>query len=242
MRRKLLIVALACGWAVPLLALQDPDLRATLVRLERSLQHLSPLEERARQGDAGVIAEMLACTEGPLNDPQAAEERLVSLRHEVSQLQAELDERAAGPRAPAQPAGAVSAPLPPTAGLDDAQRRALALQPKPVPTPAAPAAEPKVAFETPEYSADAVRLARVHYRQGLYREGLALLDGREADPSAAYWKARCLEKLGSLAEARTLYERLATSGGESFEAQRAREDLQFLAWRERFDARRGDKR
>lgn len=237
MRRSLALTAALCGAALPLLALQDGGLRTTLQRIERSLQHLAGLEERAAQRDPAVIAAILAATEAPLPDPRAAEERLVTLRHEVAGLQAELDEAAAGapvetPRAPE----GESAPGPLTAGLDDAERRALMGRARPGREPvAAPIREP-AAYESPEYTADAVRLARVHYRQGMYREGLALLDGRESDLPAAYWKARCLEKLGELAAARALYEQVAAAGGDSFEAQRAREDLQFLAWRERFDA------
>ena len=83
-----------------------------------------------------------------------------------------------------------------------------------------------------------LRLARAFYRQGRWEQALALLEGRAASPEQAWWRARCLDKLGRFDEAVAAYEALVADPEGGAHALRAREDLEFLRWRLRFEARR----
>ena len=258
----MVFVGLGALLVVPAVAVQGrspASLREALAQTERALVVLSGLEQRMASGEAQGVAEALRATEPAGGDAQAQEARLQELRGQVALLQDTLDQLAppGEARAPVEPLEPEAQVPSLTTGLDDAQRRLLGVRepapalgaPTPEPARASPpaaaaaaqsagqldGAQPRLALEGESYTADALRLARVLYRQERHAEALALLDGREADPAAAYWKARCLEKLGRGAEALPLYEKVAADPAGGFESQRAREDVEFLRWRLRFE-------
>ena len=105
----------------------------------------------------------------------------------------------------------------PTTGLDESTRKILgAITPPNL--HAAPSIDPvvretkaedePVRYEAEGYTADALRLARVHYKQARYSKALEVLAGDEG-PEPTYWRARCLERLGRYDEALEAYLRVA---------------------------------
>lgn len=253
---------LATLFVVPAVAVQDGSavsLEESLRRTVVALEALAGLGERIESGERGAVEELLQSTEPALVEEQAPGQGIARLRGEVAALEIELDGLHAampgalpghtGMRPPAEGV----ALIPPTTGLDDAARRRLGagatLAETPTYGPAGTqpteaAAEPrpgtttKRSFEEPGYSADALRLAQAYYRKGNWEDAFALLDGRAASPEEAYWRARCLDKLGRFPEAVAAYEGLVADPDGGTHAQRAREDLEFLRWRRQFEARR----
>lgn len=245
---------------VPAVTLQGPaagSLEESLRRTLGALQALAGIEERLGQGDARAVEALLASTEPPLADVEAGDAQLVDLRDEVAALERELDllhvgfpGHGSGVPAHDQASPATDAPVPvaPTTGLDEATRRLLfgaeragpsgPTTPAPGATRAASAAGgARHSFEGEGYSADPLRLARAYYKKDRWLEALALLEGRSG-PAEGYWRARCLEKLDRDAEAIAAYEQVIADPAGGWEAQRAREDLEFLRWRLEFEAKR----
>jgi tetratricopeptide (TPR) repeat protein len=255
--------ALAALFVVPAVALQDgsaSSLEDSLRRTVLALEALAGLGERIEGGEQEAVGQLLAATEAPLDDEAQASQALSQLRGEVAALEIELDAlHAAVPGAlpghtGARPVDERGLPLIPTVGLDDQARALLGAAAgsasdgsatAPVAGGAAGtgagqpagAARPKRSFEEPGYTADPLRLAKALYRQGRWEQALSVLDGRATQPEAAYWRARCLDKLGRFDEAAAGYEALVADpeGGEH--ARRAREDLEFLRWRREFEQR-----
>ncbi len=249
--------ALAAVFVIPAVALQGraPDsLVDALQRTLDALDSLAQLELRVQAGEPGAVQAVLAATEAPLPAELRDDAALLALRGDVARLESALDEAHAGaathvPGHTGLEPQAEFADLPPpvaTTGLDEAMRRRLGeLQPSVAVAPAAgsapsAAAVPHVrAFEPEGYTADALRLARAHYKQGRWAEALQLLEQRPGATAAEnYWRARCLEKLGRDVEAAAAYEAVVADPAAGEEAARAREDLEFLRWRQAFEARR----
>lgn len=252
--------ALAAVFVIPAVALQGraPDsLAEALERTLAALDSLAQLELRVRANEPGAVQAVIAATEAPLPPELRDDATLLALRGDVARLEVALDEVHAG--AGSHVEGHVGlAPLeefeqaaPPvaTTGLDEATRRMLgdlqAGAPAPPATSAAttsPAAElpsPAHAFEPEGYTADALRLARAHYKRGRWSEALELLErGAASTPEETYWRARCLEKLGRDAEAAHAYEAVVADPRAGADAKRASADLEFLRWRLQFEARR----
>jgi tetratricopeptide (TPR) repeat protein len=258
-----LLGALLVTPALTLGVQHNETLESALKRTAASLDELARIEKRLRERDPSAIADALRTTEQPLatsnGDPAARDTALHDLRGVVGKLQRELDEieSKATPQELTQvarlpivePAAELSgaAQIDLTVGLDDALRRRLGERTRPVvaeaprvaPKTEAPQSggEGKTAFESGDYSADALRLGRAHYRQGEYDKALeALKDGQDGE--TLYWKARCLEKLKRESEAIAVYNQVLALPEAGYAGQRAKEDLEFLEWRLSFERTR----
>jgi tetratricopeptide (TPR) repeat protein len=246
--------ALAVLFVVPTVAWQEgppPSLEESLRRTLLALESLAGLGQRIEQGELAAVPQLLQATEPALGAEEESGPLLAQLRGEVAALEIELDALHGEPAVERSPVGAHEggAAIPATTGLDDATRALLAQTrieqedaaldgSKLAAAAKAQRESNKRSFEEPGYTADALRLARAYYRQGQYDRAFALLEGRSTDPTEAYWRARCLEKLGRLDEALAAYEVLAADAEGGADAQRAREDLEFLRWRQQFEQRR----
>ncbi|HVS10196.1 MAG TPA: hypothetical protein VMS76_10020 [Planctomycetota bacterium] len=252
-------VAIGAVLVLPAVTLEQGgggSLEETLRRTLRALEDLGGLEQRLAAHDASAVAEVKRFTEPAPADSaarQAADRQLEELRGEVAALEARVetaDARGSGAGAapPDMPGDTSLAPV--TTGLDEAARRALrsivpqstattATTAKPEPEPAPVQRE---ALEPEGYLADALRLGRALYLQGRYEESLAVLEPTELGPTALYWRARGLERLGRFDEALACYRSLSADAAGSFEAERAKEDAEFLEWRIAFERRTAAKR
>jgi len=241
---------------LPALTLQGPpasSLEDALAKTVQALESLAGLERRVVAHETEAVPQVLRWTEPALPATEERDERLGELRLEVERLQAELDlltplgsllvapdEREA--RALESPPAVPRPPAPPTIGLDDALRKRIAGMPvasvrgegAPPTASSAPRAIERSRFEPEGYSADSLRLGRAYFRQENYLQGLAVLEPLASDPDALYWKARCLEKLGRTSEALAAFEKVCADAGAGEVARRAKDDLEFLAWRSAF--------
>lgn len=95
----------------------------------------------------------------------------------------------------------------------------------------------KLSLEAEGYNADALRQGRLLFRAGRFQEAIDVLAPLEADAEAKYWVARAYEALGDEHEAAVRYRQLSDeSGADEYIARRAAQDLDFLEWKQRFDA------
>jgi hypothetical protein len=250
---------LAALFVVPTVAWQDgapPSLEDSLRRTLLALESLAGIGQRIEQGEVEAVPVLLQATEPALGAELESGPLLAQLRGEVAALEIELDALHSEPALEgaaltAGRADGADAAIALTTGLDDASRAALAAwqdasaqKPRGDGSEADPSedaearrASGKRSFEEPGYTADALRLARAYYRQGRFDRSLALLEGRTS-PAEAYWRARSLEKLGRIDDALAAYEVLAADPQGGADAQRAKEDLEFLRWRRQFEERR----
>ena len=252
--------ALAALFVVPSVAWQDrpANLQEALQRTLLTLESLAGLGERIGAGEREAVTQLLVATEPALAAGDQPGLLLTELRGEVAALEIELDTLHAL-TATGEPGAATNVldpgrVVPATTGLDDRTRALLGsltpqvgAQAEPV-GPGRPGAEPgtttsrapdaRRSFEEPGYTADPLRLARAYYRTGRWEEALALLDGRGDTPEEVYWRARCLDKLGRFDEATSAYQSVVDDPRAGEQAQRAREDLEFLRWRRSFEQRR----
>jgi tetratricopeptide (TPR) repeat protein len=127
----------------------------------------------------------------------------------------------------------------PTVGIDDATRQAIRSYPIPLTdlSPRATATPGSKGFEPEGFVADVVRQGRLYFRAERYAEALTVLEMSD-DPEAAYWLARCLERLDRTEEAIEALKALIASESASTLADRARRDLDFLTWKRDFEERR----
>ena len=234
----------------------------------RAIEVLHGIEKRLAQDPAGALGLVLSATEPPILDERARDERLEALRDEVNLLQMELDASgsplAGAPLVPAPLSAATPAPMVVplssggelTTGLDDSMRRLLELESAPTPVkeptagtrtaearpagPRAPApSEPRtISPEGQGYSADPLHHAIACYRAERFAEVLELLGPDEKDLEALYWRARALEKLGRVDEALETLARVIERGKTGDVVERAATELEFLAWKRDFEARR----
>jgi tetratricopeptide (TPR) repeat protein len=237
-------VALALAVVLPTAALgkQAPEtLQQALERTIAALEQLAGIEQRLARHDAGAIRDAIASTEPaltvPANKPQARDEQLDALRHDVVALQGALDgdmragEPAAKPSAhDSQPPSTSSAA---TTGLDEATRRALgapASAEQQIDGALGSAPAPKRTFEPRGYSADPLELGRALYRREKFGQALVQFESQGTAIEATYWKARCLERLNKTSDAIAAYKQVIASPSAGPLAARAKDDLDFLTW------------
>jgi tetratricopeptide (TPR) repeat protein len=199
----------------------EESLKSTVAALER----FAGVEQRLNANDATAIADVLASTEPPLADDRTRDARRDELRDALNRLQSELD--AVDPAAAARATSAA-----PVAARASESREASTAAVES--DRAASRTTAKSAFEPHGYVADGAKLAHGLYRQARYSEALVVLGDGAQEGEAAYWKARCLEQLGKTDEAIALYKRvIEKSSGRDLE--RAKEALEFLEWRLKFE-------
>lgn len=236
-------LGLATVFAVPAVTLgarQNESLETTLQRTLAALEELAGVEKRLQARDASAIVDAVAATEAPAPAlaarPGANDAALEKLRDEVAGLQRRIDTlqapAPAGEGTGSVPAAALDAPRPPpTVGLDPEQLARLAESRRPARPAPAPSNAPKTRFEKQGYTADAARLGRALYRESRFDEALAAFESCGADAESRYWRARCLEKIGRVADAMTAYQALADDATAAPWSQRAASDLEFVRWR-----------
>ena len=231
-------------------------LRDALTNTNRALELLGGIQGKFETGETPTPGVVAAITEAPMLDARRRDERLVTLRNEVSLLQTELELLEDGTRPGTTPAirppSASADGLPPATeggtplprvhtGMDNATRRALqGLDPeeKAPAVDSAPReiekAGPKPSPDGINYTANPVLQARACFRAGLYERGATLLATAKSDPEALYWRARCYEKLNRLQEATDDLERVLETSKDEHLLSLARTDLEFVAWKKGF--------
>lgn len=215
-----------------------------------ALEKLAGLQDRVASGDANVVEDVIAATEPPILGPRKRDEFLVALREEVNGLRMIAEELPPAPVAGAAPPKPGSGDVPtvdlqgpppesgapvPTVGLDDDLRRAIERYPLPL-AELSPRAKREPGVRTLEpvgFTADVVRQGRLFYRAERYAEAFTVLEASK-DPEAAYWRARCLERLERTDEAIEALKALIADERAASLAERAGRDLEFLTWKRDF--------
>ena len=245
---------------------QIANLQDALAGTRRALEVLKGLEQRLHEEPAAALGLILSATEVPAGDEAQRDQRLESLRNEVSLLQMELDamqspmldadgsvQSALGARLSLDPLGRSGNPSLPTAGIttgmDDSLRALLAEAPSARaalrgetsaarPGTSQPGANEEKRGEN-AYSADPLRHGITCYRAGRYAEAYELLLPLDS-ATGLYWQARTLERLERLDDAVQVLERALAKGDASgaggFDQRRAHTDLEFLRWKRDFVA------
>src|SRR5688572_21265198 len=236
----------------------ETTLQRTLAALEALAGVEKRLE--ARDGTAIGETVRLTETPAPAlaTAPGGDDHALDRLRDEVAGLQRHLDSLQASAIAsgdangaaiplpksiaaesiPAESTAAATIPAlladprqPATVGLDAEQLARLADSRRPIRAASSTTAGSKTAFEKHGYTADAAKLGRALYRESRFDEALASFEDCGTDPELRYWRARCLEKVGRIADALTAYQALAQDAAAAPWSQRAASDLEFVRWR-----------
>ena len=98
-----------------------------------------------------------------------------------------------------------------------------------------------MALEADGFSADPLLEAQANYRSQDYGRALALLAATAPNSETSWWRGRCLEKLGRLPEALSIYESIVNTelGEQASDDERAahtrvlpraQRDIEFLRW------------
>lgn len=236
--------------------LQD-TLEQALAGTVQAIEVVTGLQEKLTEDPEGAIPLVLSVTEAPDTSGQEQDERLSSLRQEVSLLQMQLDAMENPDVASTATGGSVlgtttgnagssgtasAALLPRTqTGLSPSVRALLARNASP--RTANPAlqqttrtvtAAPQPTVEKDSYSADPLGQAKASYRAGRFADGLVLLEGR-TDGESMYWRARCLARLDRYDEAIETLTKVIALEGDSYTGKRAATDLEFFQWKRDFD-------
>ena len=217
---------------------QLASLQDALSGTRRALEVLKGLEQRLHEEPAAALGLILSATEVPAGDEAQRDQRLDSLRNEVSLLQMELDamqspmldadgsvQSALGTRLSLDPLGGPGTPPLPTAGIttgmDDSLRALLSEAPsaravvRGETSPGRPGtSQPGASGEgrgDNAYSADPLRHGITCYRAGRYAEAYELLLPLDS-ATGLYWQARTLERLERLDEAVQVMERALAKG------------------------------
>jgi len=261
-----LVTGLAALALVPTLGMGQEEVKAlenALAGTVRALEIFAGLEEQLKVDADATLPLILSATEAPQMEDATADDRLGSLRRQVSLLQMELDaienpmagdpktvagvldDEGANPlataplvvhdpnRAPAIPR--VSQGLPES--VRSLMRRTVKSEAEEYATQQAPAVTTDLHTPTIEpgaYSADPMRQAKASYHAGRFADGLVLLEGR-TDTQSLYWRARCLMRLERHAEAIDLLTSIVESAGDTYEGRRAATDLEFARWKRDFE-------
>lgn len=219
-----------------------------------ALEELAGLSGRIASGDASVVEDVLAATEPPILGPRERDEFLVTLREEVNGLRMVADEFAfdlsvgtARPNAGSPGLGGTAelqgpdrgGDSIPTVGIDDTVRQAIRSYPMPLTelSPRATVVPGTRVLEPEGFTADIVRQGRLFFRAERYAEAFTVLE-KSDDPDAAYWLARCLERMGRTDEAIEALQALIADERASTLANRAGRDLDFLTWKRDFQERK----
>ncbi|MFT5289369.1 MAG: tetratricopeptide (TPR) repeat protein [Planctomycetota bacterium] len=240
-------------------------LEAALQATSRALDVVVGVERRVKEDPNGARALVVQVTEAPILDAHRRDDRLVTLRSEISLLRTELDQLelnaiASGvtplmdPIAPmpgdsGQNSGSSTGPTnlaPVSTGMDDATRDALSraragatARTNGVETTPDPNAQPT--SEAGGYSANPLLEARACYRAGRFAEGASLLKNASG-ADAIFWRARCNERLGQLDQAEEDLRQVLTMDPDGPLAGRAQQDLDFVKWKRGFLERMGDRK
>ena len=266
-------VGLAALLVVPIVGAQgeksEGGLKAAIADTAQVLSRLAGLSEALTNGDLGAVEPLLEFSEPAILDAPARDQLLAQLRQEVSAMQMQVDSaqaphplakpwtggsspgtgplnlRIVGPKAPAGPLAQTSEPQPEVEEQGTVSN--------------APRGNTK-RLEGSGFTADAVRHARLLILAERPGEALQILERAPAGIENSYWRARCLEELGSLDEAISAYREVAAhpsaadsaqdSAGSSGErsdsfgmlAQRALQDVEFLEWKRDFESRRASRK
>ena len=265
-------VGLAALFVVPIVGAQEKDgeggLRAAIADTAQVLRELAGLSEALERGEVEAIDPLLAYSEPAILDAPGRDQLLAGLREEVSAMQMQVD-AAQAPHPLAKPWTGGSSP-----GTGPLNLRIVGPQAPPGPLTQTSDSEPAVEAqgvtpaETPRgdkrrlegsgFTADALRHARLLILAERPGEALEILDRAPAGIEVTYWRARCLEELGSLDEAISAYREVAAHpgaagstadsagdpGSDSFGvlAQRALQDVEFLEWKRDFESRRASRK
>jgi tetratricopeptide (TPR) repeat protein len=238
---------------VPAVALkQDPagGLTNALANTRASIVSLERLHTSLTQGDYTKVSTTIDATETPEGAPRTQDQRLSYLREEVSKLQMRWDalEAAMSAKAPLPEASdaVVAVTHAPeteeasqtTTGLSESARAELVQRLTDKTTASINSApHAKTSYETPDYTAHAVRHGRAYYKAERYEEALSLLEGSKEQAGARFWIACTLEKLGRTGDAISAYQDVIDSPAEVENAEHARRNRDFLVWKRDFDAR-----
>ncbi|MCP3914801.1 MAG: hypothetical protein GY711_04475 [bacterium] len=237
---------------VPAVALRGQDgpvsITDALSKTVSALEELTGIRDQVANGDTTGVRRILHATEMPILDPRGRDERLVTLRGELSALQLMLDElrssRAKGqpvptgfggqpgaqPRIPTATQLVSEPPAPSTAttGLSESLRASIARRSRgEVEKPVLPSAE-TVEHEAPGFSADVKRQGILLVRGGRHLDAIRVLMPIEKDPEAKYWIARSFQRLGRDQEARELLRQIIDDQTSNVFGTRAQHDLEFL--------------
>jgi len=203
-------------------------LEEALDRTIRGIEGISGLQKRLENGDRAAIPLVTLAVDAPSGDPRAEEARLAELRREVSRLQMVHDGIA--------PADTIAPKH--THNLDPVVN-----DPPAVKTEAAKGVTASLkAYETAGFSADPVKQGEAYYHAGRYDDAVKALAQAPEDSRALYWTGRSLEKQGRVDDAIATYTKIGTLAGTGWVGERARADLEFLAWKKALEQKQGAKK
>lgn len=185
------------------------SLEVSLDHVMGELETLAGLRERIDRGDRDAIADVLKNSAAPSADRQAEDARLDALRVEVARLEMQRDA------------------LPPPAAKTAPEAKKKPAKPA---KDAAPDSN-LTAFEAAGFSADVVKQGEVLFRADRFAECVKVLERASDDPRARYWTARSLEHLDKTDDAIAIYTQIAAMKDAGWAGERARADLEFLAWK-----------
>jgi len=228
-----------------------------LNEISHAIDVMTGIDQALKEEPDRGIGLVLSATEAPHLEQRGLDDRLGSLRKEVSLLQMELD-ALESPSAtmtlqpfvrsePAADGGSPDARVESPVrtmitGLDDSlraeiSRRETSQAGRPFSgTGTGMSTGTNRSAEGPEhggYTADPLGQAQACYRTGRFQQGLELLEELEGT-TALYWKARCLDRLERLDEALALLAQIKAEEGDSYEGRRAAKDLEFIEWKQTF--------
>ena len=268
-----LVTGLAVIFVVPPMAFDQDQLKAledALAGTVRSLEVLSGLEERAMTDPETTGALVISATEAPFLAEEALDQRLGSLRRQVSLLQMEVDaienpgvlataKPLDGTRAVAAPNATSLSPavgaIPPAAtnnapvftGLDESMRTMLRTGARslntPVSRPTTPATS-KPGHRPATIEKDSYSADALGQAKACYHAGryadALLLLENRTDTTSLYWKSRCFTQLDRFDEAITALTSIVESAGDTYEGRRAATDLDFARWKKSFSEKLPD--
>jgi hypothetical protein len=214
------------------------DLSRSLDDTVHALELLSGIEKRVQAHAPEASQLVREATEAPIAQGSVADQHLDELRREVGRLQMIHDAGQSNVASGTAPLFFV-----PT-GMPEATRVALGGNPTPnyvkraaQPAPSDATVKAADSIEESGFSADPLRQAQACFRAARFEQALDVLKGHLDDPRARYWSARALEKLGRTDEALVAYKLVVDAPTAGDLVQRAKTDMEFLEWKQRFAPR-----
>jgi hypothetical protein len=241
------------------------SLRAALEETVLAIDTLKGVRTGLDEGaDPNLIDRVLELTEPPPVDQRELDELLVITRDEVGRLQQQVDILEAR-RAGVEFRGSVYAPTPggTTIGIDANLLRTLnsigssGTEGRGPMSPLAggmhgyPGSDslgpgdhgtgtlraPTEPLEAKGYSADPLAQAVAAYRAKRYTDALIVLGEPREDAHLWFWRARILDAVDRLDDARLAYAKVIELDPESFDAKQAAVEVEFLEWRQKFESK-----